>query len=312
MTKTKQTTTGTLIQTFDTDARMRPVDLHVHSCRSDGTFTPSELVDYAIEKGLAAFALTDHDTVDGLEEAISYAESLRATLPAEKAAQVPEIIPGIEFSTEYQGKDVHIVGLFIDYQKPSFQARLQAFVNARIERNRKMCRMMQEGEGFDISYEALMEEFPNAVITRAHYASYLLKHGYTKSLKEAFDRYIGDFCPYFVPREKVTPTQAVEMVLDAGGVPILAHPCLYQMSDARLEELILTLKASGLVGLEAVYSTYKLYEERRMRELAKKHDLLISGGSDFHGKNKPDIDLGVGYGKLFLPHEVLTTLREAK
>lgn len=279
------------------------VDLHVHSTCSDGTFTPEELVDYAIKKGLTAFALTDHDTVSGLDRAINYAESLRHT-----PVQIPEVIPGIELSTEYQGKDIHMVGLFIDYHQPDFARYLEDFIHSRENRNKKMCALLQE-HGIDITYEALLAEFPGAVITRAHFARYLLSHGYIQSLKEAFDRYVGDRCPCFVPREKVTPAQAVELILGAGGVPVLAHPILYHMSDDRLETLVAELKSIGLIGIEAIYSTYNTAEERQIRGLASKYGLKISGGSDFHGANKPKIDLGTGWGKLYVPDEVLEKLR---
>lgn len=277
---------------------MNIVDLHVHSDKSDGSFTPTELVNYALEKGLSAFALTDHDTTDGIEEALKAAEGKNI-----------EVIPGIEFSSEYEGKDIHIVGLYIDYQSDFFKRRLTAFVNGRIIRNREMCRRLTS-HGMPVTYEELVSEFPNRVITRSHYARYLLNHGYTKSLKEAFDRYIGDNCPCFVPRKKITPMRAVEIILKAGGVPILAHPVLYHMSNERLEKLVSTLKDMGLVGLEAVYSTYSLGEERKMRALAAKYDLCISGGSDFHGRAKPGLDLATGYGKLFVPEEILTTIKE--
>ena len=282
---------------------MKAIDLHVHSTRSDGTYTPKELVDYALEKGLAAFALTDHDTIDGLDEAIFYANQLRQTNP-----NVPEVIPGIEFSTEYEGKDIHIVGIYMDYHNETFQNHIQNFVQSRTLRNQKMCTLLQEKAGMDISYEKLCEEFPDSVITRAHYAKYMLKHGYIKSMKEAFERYIGDNCPYFIPREKVTPAQAIHLILTTGGIPILAHPTLYHMSNARLSKLIGELKAVGLVALEGIYSTYNNAEEREMRALAKEHGLEISGGSDFHGSNKPGLDLGIGYGKLFVPYEILTNL----
>lgn len=279
------------------------VDLHVHSTCSDGTFTPEELVDYAIKKGLTAFALTDHDTVSGLDRAINYAYSLRHT-----PVQIPEVVPGIELSTEYQGKDIHMVGLFIDYHQPDFARYLEDFIHSRENRNKKMCALLRE-HGIDITYEALLAEFPGAMITRAHFARFLLSHGYIQSLKEAFDRYVGDRCPCFVPREKVTPAQAVELILGAGGVPVLAHPILYHMSDDRLEALVAELKSIGLVGIEAIYSTYNTAEERQIRGLASKYGLKISGGSDFHGANKPKIDLGTGWGKLYVPDEVLEKLR---
>ena len=173
-----------------------------------------------------------------------------------------------------------------------------------------MCRLLTEA-GIPVTYEDLLAEFPNAVITRAHYAKYMLNHGYIKSMTEAFDRYIGDHCPCYIPREKVTPVQAVELVLKAGGVPILAHPILYHMSDSRLDTLTRELKEAGLVGLEAIYSTYDASEERQMRRLAEKYGLLVSGGSDFHGGNKPGLDLGNGYGKLFVPCSLLDNIRNA-
>ncbi len=323
---------------------MLAVDLHVHSNRSDGSFTPTQLVSYAREKGLAAFALTDHDTIDGLEEAENYAESLRAGQTADPAASgtanacqnsavptdtvasgippqcpryayrhiaqnpVPEVIPGIEFSTEYQKQDVHIVGLYIDYHNTNFCQRLKAFVDSRNARNQKMCRLLTEA-GFPITYEELLSEFPDAVITRAHYAKYMLERGYVKTMPEAFDRYIGDGCPCYIPREKVTPADAVKLVLSAGGVPILAHPVLYHMSDEALDSLTAQLAQAGLAGLEAVYSTYTASDERRMRALAKKYGLLVSGGSDFHGANKPGLDLGTGYGSLYVPYSVLEDIK---
>lgn len=276
------------------------VDLHVHSTRSDGTFTPRELVDYALQKGLSAFALTDHDTTDGLAEAMEYAKDKGI-----------EVIPGIEFSTEYESRDIHILGLYIDYTKKEFKEQVQAFIDSRILRNQKMCKNLQEA-GIDITYEALLAEFPDSTITRAHYARYLLDHGYVKSLPEAFDRYVGDHCPYYVPREKIIPAQAVELILKADGIPILAHPTLYHMSQRRLEKLVAALKESGLIGIEAVYSTYTAAEERQMRSLASKYNLLISGGSDFHGANKPKLDLATGYGNLHIPASILTDLKKSR
>lgn len=281
---------------------MKAVDLHTHSNKSDGSYSPTELVDYAITKGLSAVALTDHDTVDGLEEAVSHAE----TLARENHTSV-EVVPGIEFSTKLNDKDVHIVGLYIAYDDPGFRAKLKDFIDSRTGRNIKMCRNLQEA-GIDISYDQLMARNPDAVITRAHYASYLFEKGYVKSRQEAFARYLGDHTKYFVPREKVTPAQAVELILQVGGIPILAHPPLYHMGKERLDRLVSDLKDVGLMGIEALYSTYTNQDERDMMNLADKYDLLLSGGSDFHGANKPNLDLGVGYGKLFVPEEFLTAM----
>ena len=265
------------------------VDLHVHSTCSDGTFTPEELVDYAMEKGLRAFALTDHDTVNGLDRAIRYAEGSPADAPA---PQVPEVIPGIELSTEYQGKDIHMVGLFIDYHQPDFAHYLEDFIHSRENRNVKMCALLREHD-IDITYEALLAEFPGAVITRAHFARYLLSHGYIQSMKEAFDRYVGDHCPCFVPREKVTPAQAVELILGAGGVPVLAHPIqakkigtpgsreFYQNMEGIVENLV----SCGLGGLECFHPDQDEKQSLRFVQMAQKYDLCITRGSDFHGKD---------------------------
>lgn len=276
---------------------MNIVDLHVHSTKSDGTFTPAGLVEYAVEKGLSAFALTDHDTTDGCAEAI-----------AASLGRPVEVIPGIEFSTEYEGKDVHILGLFIQYDASFFKEQLVVFQDSRSTRNEKMCALLSEA-GISITYQQLQEAFPGAVITRAHYAKFLLEKGYTRSISEAFDRYIGDNCRYFVPREKVTPVQAIQLILKAGGIPILAHPPLYHLSKDRLDLLVSNLAEAGLIGIEAVYSSYSSADERDMRRLAAKYNLSISGGSDFHGTTKPGLDLATGYGKLFIPEEILIHLK---
>lgn len=284
---------------------MKPIDLHVHSNKSDGSNTPSELVYMAIKKELSAFALTDHDTISGIDEAIACAEKLRS----EGVEHVPEVIPGIELSTEYHGKDIHLVGLYIDHHSPAFCEQLKYFFDSRIERNRKMCANLVEA-GIDISYKKLVETFPDSVLTRAHYAVYLVNHGYSLSKEDAFSQYLGDHTKYFVPREKITPEMGVELILQAGGIPILAHPVLYRMSDSRLDELVARLKDAGLVGIEAIYATYNQAETRQIRKLAAKYDLCISGGSDYHGAAKPGLEMGTGYGGLFVPEDLLWKLKQ--
>ena len=288
---------------------MNTVDLHVHSNKSDGSFTPSELVDMAIAKGLTAFALTDHDTTAGVKEAVAYGQ--------EKGI---EVIPGIEFSTEYYGKDIHIVGLFIDEDAPAFQEQIGSYIVKMFSRGALTEQQSEQAEiqpnpeqpRRDFSYEKLLEAFPDCVITRGHYSRYLLDHGYVKSLPEAFDRYLGDHTKYFVPREKITPAQAVSLILAVKGIPVLAHPTLYHMGKDNLSSLARHLKEAGLVALEAVYSTYSAGEERQMRQLAARYGLLISGGSDFHGKSKPGLELGTGYGKLFIPEDILIALKKKR
>jgi len=278
---------------------MRGIDLHVHSTCSDGTNTPAELVELALAKNLKAIALTDHDTIDGLDEILSCAKNKDL-----------EIVPGIELSTEYFGRDIHMLGLYINPCHPEFLAHLEKFRESRDNRNRKMCELLAQ-QGIDITYESLVAEFPDSVLTRSHYACYLLSHGYVKSRKEAFERYVGDHCKAFVPREKITPMDAIRLIRVAGGIPVLAHPILYRLSDATLDKMVAELKEAGLMGIEGVYSTYAPSEERYIKRLAAKYDLLVTGGSDYHGGNKPDIQLGNGRGSLFVPEELLDRLKEA-
>ena len=278
---------------------MKTVDLHTHSTASDGTYSTTELVDYAVEKGLSALALTDHDTVWGLSEAMARGEMYPDL----------EIVPGIEYSTVHNGKDVHIVGLYIDYKDPKYKASLKEFVDSRVNRNRKMCEKLAEA-GVPITFEELIEMNPGAVITRAHFGKLLYAKGYVSSVKEAFERYVGDHCPCYVPREKITPQMAVEQILSAHGVPVLAHPVLYGLGKDAMDELVHSLKDAGLVAIEALYGTYTAQDERDIKALAHKYDLLISGGSDFHGANKPHIDLGVGTGRMVIPMEVLDRIKE--
>ena len=276
------------------------IDLHVHSTASDGTFSPSELVEYALSKGLSAFALTDHDSVAGLAEAL---EAARGTSL--------EVIKGIEFSTVWQGGDIHIVGLDIDPEHPDFKTHLEHFLSSRDTRNIRMIEKMQR-DGISISMEQMKVRFGDTVLTRAHIARFLMEHGYMAQMSEAFDRYLSPGCPYYIEREKVTPQMAVSLIASTGGIPVLAHPMLYHLSDVQLKELILSLKPHGLMGIEAVYSTYSDDETAYVRNLAYETDLCLSGGSDFHGANKPGLDLGCGYGHLSVPYEFLDRLRERR
>lgn len=285
---------------------MHPIDLHTHSTRSDGTLTPAELIRYAAQKGLAAIALTDHDTIDGIEEAVQAARSLSSQDPD---ALVPEVIPGVELSTEYRGKDIHIVGLFIDWQNREFADRLRGFADARIYRNRKMCSLLTEND-CPVSYEDLEAAFPDTVITRAHFAQYLLDRGMISSIDEAFRKLIGDDCPCFVPREKITPHDAVRFLLRFGGVPILAHPLQYKMSETELDALVASLTGLGLDGIEVYYSTHRQADTANLSRIAEKYGLLLSGGSDFHGTRKQNLDLGTGYGHLYVPDTILPPIRE--
>ena len=291
---------------------MSPIDLHTHSTKSDGTFSPEELVRYAQLKGLSAIALTDHDTADGIEEALLAADKLRkeaAMSPLSNSPVIPEVIPGVELSTEYRGRDIHIVGLFIDWKDPEFVSKLREFADARIYRNQKMCRLLTEGD-YPVDYDELQSHFPDTVITRAHFAQYMLEKGFISSIDEAFRKLIGDDCPFFVPREKISPQDGVRFLLEYGAVPVLAHPLQYKMSDDQLCELLTSLCGYGLSGIEVYYSGYKPADTAYLSRLAEKFGLLPSGGSDFHGSRKKGLDLGTGYCRLYVPDTLLPPLRE--
>ncbi len=272
------------------------IDLHVHSNRSDGTLTPTELVQLAIQKHLKAFALTDHDTTEGIAEALEAARGTQLT-----------VIPGIELSTAYKNRDIHILGLNIDVENEYFQQQLIFFQGERDRRNRKMIKKMQEA-GLSITEEALLEAYPDSVCTRAHLGRYLKDTNQVHTIAEAFNRYLGDHAPCYVPREKITPLQAVELIHLGGGKAVLAHPMLYHLLLPELETFVRELAHGGLDGIEAIYATHSAYDESFCRQLAKKNNLFITGGSDFHGSNKPTIDLGVGRGKLKVPTELLEFL----
>ena len=277
------------------------IDLHSHTIKSDGSLTPSELVDVAASAGITYLAVTDHDTVAGIEEALERAAEINADLSSEVHA--PVIIPGIEFSTDWNGRDVHVVGLNIDHKNSGFVDGLQNFLDSREGRNRKMAENLKS-MGIGISYDGLLKMFPECVLTRAHFAKYLYEYGYVRSVHEAFERYLGPDSPAYVPRKKITPVQAVEMTLSAGGIPVLAHPLIYRFGDSKLRELIAEMKEAGLVGIEAMYSTHSDEDVEYVRKLAQDTGLRISGGSDFHGNNKPGIELGTGCGNMNIPEQV--------
>lgn len=275
----------------------RIVDLHTHTTESDGSFTPEELILEAKRKGLSAIAITDHDTFAGIEKA----------MPVASENDI-ELIPGIEFSTDYNGREVHVVGLYIDTKNPQLNSKIKEFKECRENRNVLIVENLQK-EGFDITMEALKAENPDCVITRANIARFLYEHGMIPSIQTAFEKYIGDNCKCFVNRFKVTPMEAVRLIKEAGGTAILAHPLLYHMSTPTLQKMVNEMKTAGLDGIEAIYCTYSTGEEREMKQFARQNNLLISGGSDFHGSTKPKLELATGYGKLYIPYSVLADIK---
>lgn len=286
---------------YDADAKEKYfgkcIDLHVHSNESDGTLTPAQVVEQAAQAGLSAIALTDHDTVGGVAEAIAAGERLGV-----------RVIPGIEISSARNGGDVHILGYGVDVHQPEFLKELDKIRNIRIERNIKMAKLLAD-HGFAITYEDLMAKFgEGAIITRAHFARYLLDTNQIASVNEAFEKYIGPGCPCYLPKEEITIERAMAILRMAGGRPVLAHPMLYKLTKDELEELVDRLIDLGLYGIEAVYTTYSTDEENYVKKLAQRKGLVITGGSDFHGANKPKIAIGKGFGGLYVPAALLETL----
>lgn len=275
------------------------IDLHVHSSASDGSLTPKEVVDLAVSAGLSAFALTDHDTVDGVEEAVTYAASLGKI----------EVIPGIELSCYYKKREIHIVGLYVDYKNQTFLEELQKLKQAREDRNRKMVQNFVDA-GIPLTIDELKHGNPNSVITRAHFARVLVEKGVCKNKQEAFDKYLGINCPFYLAKPQVTPEHVLGLINEAGGTAILAHPYSYQFDCAEVETLLDTLSPLGLAGIECYYSTYDDGQIQELRSIALKKELLVSGGSDFHGAVKPDISIGTGRGNLRIPKKILTAIQK--
>lgn len=276
---------------------MKQIDLHTHSNASDGSCSPAEVIKMAADAGLSAVALTDHDTMNGVPEALEAAQKINI-----------ECIPGIELSAVYGDREVHIVGLFLEPKDPVLADRLAAFQHIREQRNLKMIEKMKAA-GVDITMEKLRALEGDAVITRANLARYLVHTGYAASIKEVFDKYLSPGMPFYVPKTGVSPEDAVRAICDGGGVAILAHPLLYGFTSSQLDTCIELLKGCGLRGIETYYSTYSPADERNMKRLANRHHLLWSGGSDFHGSVKPHIQIGKGMGHLVIPYEVLEKLR---
>ena len=278
--------------------------MHVHSNKSDGTCTPTQVIEAAISAGLSAVALTDHDTADGILEAYDAAQQLRKDIDF-------EFIPGIELSVSYENKELHIVGLYLDTSGDAFEQALHVLRENREQRNYKMIERMQNA-GVDITMEKLRSHQGDCVLTRANFAQYLLHVGFIRSIQEAFDKYLSPGKPFYVPREYMEPKAAIDLIHSVGGVAILAHPLLYHFDDAGLEKAVAHLKELGLDGMETWYSMNIGYDLQRLKKVADKFDLAYSGGSDFHGDNKPHIAIGRGRGNLFVPADILDKIRDLR
>lgn len=286
------------------------VDLHVHSSASDGTLAPAEVVRLAFDVGLRAIALTDHDTVSGIGEALAEAERIREEYgKRENKETVFEVIPGIEISCNYEGKELHILGFYVDVENEAFLEGLEEIRQKRIRRNEQMAALCIE-YGMDISMEELYHGNPGTVVTRAHFARVMQEKGYVKTKAEAFKKYISPGCPLYLPKPDIAPEHAMELLHMASAVPVLAHPLQYRMGDAQLERCIVFLKELGLKGIEAYHSSNNTYESGKLKNMAIRQGLLVTGGSDFHGDNKPDIRIGKGRGGLRVHESMLEAVRK--
>lgn len=264
---------------------MRFIDMHLHTTASDGSCTPSAVCQLAIDKGLAAIAITDHDTVDGVAEAISYVDD-RIT-----------VVPGIEISAVYHGVEIHILGFYMDYTNPELISRLASIKQERYNRNEEMCARFR-ADGIDMTMEKLQHGNPDTVVTRAHFARVLIAQGICKDMNQAFKKYLGKKCKYYIPTPDMPAADAIKLIKTYGKAAFIAHPLLYGFGYRQIEEMIEELKPYGLTGLEVYHSSNNTYESGKLREIARTHGLLISGGSDFHGAAKPDISVGSGRGGL--------------
>ena len=272
------------------------IDLHIHSTCSDGTFTPEESIQKVISKNLYGFSLTDHDTMDAI--------------PVILSMDLPEnlkFIPGIEISCDALGREIHILGYGIDHTNKQLNQTLTNLRNKRFKRNLDMIHLFQK-DGYPITLEKLQNGDPHTVITRAHFAKVLIKERIASSMDQAFSKYLGEKCKYYVPKPFFDPKDCLNLIINAGGIPILAHPFLYKFSNADTKQLICDLKQYGLAGIEVYHSSQHLGQITKLRQWQKEYGLLASGGSDFHGSNKPDIEIGTGRGSLFVPDHLLDEL----
>ncbi|MBO7122117.1 MAG: PHP domain-containing protein [Treponema sp.] len=253
------------------------VDLHTHSTASDGEKSPSELVFSAKESGLSVLALTDHDTLDGLEEAAA---------AAKKAGLI--FVPGIELNIEWPTGEFHLLGLGLKEISASMKALAKALKDSRVERNKKIFAAL-ENDGLDVNYE----EFARAQtafhaedsLGRPHIAAYMVQKGIVKNRQKAFDKYLSNGTPFFVDFEGADLTQAVKAILDSGGLPVIAHPLSLYVGWGKIEEVLRGIKDAGVQGLEAWHPGAKENDCRRLEKMAREMGFFVTAGSDYHGPN---------------------------
>ena len=276
------------------------VDLHVHSNASDGTFSPSQVVELAKNAGLDAFALTDHDTTAGVPEALEKGRDLNI-----------EAIPGIEVSSSFDGTEIHILGLFVNSDDPVLAAMLEKMRISRDRRNEKMLENLA-ADGISFTKEELCGDNPDTIITRAHIAHALVAKGICSGMDQAFKKYLqygGHYCPQ---KEHLSPEEVVKTLISNGAFVALAHPFQYKFGDKKTEELIAHMADLGMKGLEVYHSSNNKLESMKLQEMAVRHHLLPTGGSDFHGGNKPDISIGTGRGGLRVSSLLLEDIKRER
>ena len=278
----------------------RYCDLHTHSVFSDGTCTPSQLIQLAEEAELAAVALCDHNTVAGLDEFHAAAEGREI-----------EAVSGVELSTEYLGQDLHILGLYIDSAFYGELTEMLEEVNRRkAQANRDTVERLA-ADGYAIDYDEICAQTPGGHINRAHLAAALTAKGYVASISEAFDTLLSEKSGYYRVPQRISAMDAIRYLKSIGAVALLAHP-FFDLNEQELEEFLRQALPCGLDGMEILYSTFSESEREIARRIADKYALVPSGGSDFHGANKPDIAIGRGRGDLFVPLSFLEAVKERK
>lgn len=270
---------------------MRFADLHLHTIYSDGTYTPEELIREAAKEGLSAIAVVDHDTVGGIEP----------TINAGKEFDI-EVLPGIELTTDQNGTEVHILGYLIDYKNPALKEKLGLLNKARVERVYKITEKLKN-LGLNLNPDAVFKLAEKGSPGRLHIARAMVAEGLVGSVFEAFKKYIGDKGPAYVCGFKLAPREGIELIREFGGIPVLAHP--YTMNN---DELIVEFIKYGLKGLEVYYTEHSQGMINFYLDLAKEYGLLVTGGSDCHGKAKPEVKIGL----IKIPYELVENLKEAK
>jgi hypothetical protein len=277
---------------------LKRIDLHTHTTASDGTSSPTELVRMAWRLGLAAVAVTDHDTVDGLGEALEAGRALGL-----------EVVPGIEISAEFQPGTMHMLGYFIQPDRPVFAEKLRVLQEARRDRNPIIAEKLN-ALGLAVTMDEVRAAAGGEQVGRPNFARVLLDKGYVSSMGEAFDRYLTKGGPAYVDKFRLSPADSVELIHQAGGLAVLAHPFTLGLGEQVLETFVADLAACGLDGLEVYYPEHDPDQTRACLELAARHGLAVTGGSDFHGDNKPEVALGSGFQEnLAVPAELLEALR---